>query len=215
MSKLSPEPFGIGDEVAVIPGCGDWASDWRDVRLWVAAIHALPSGGFEYWVCDTWPLPEKPALTDGFYVGNEDEPDTLSLVATRTPATPSSELVEKVARAMYEKSQDIAAAELGDQHTRRSWSEIEAYEQEIWRSLSRIATAALSAIGADERPEPGSYFKAMVEADAAITRLRKALLDLLGQFDQAHDALGVERSGSAQTAIANARTALASIGEKQ
>lgn len=78
-------PFNIGDEVAVLPGCGDWASDWTDFRLWVAAVHAVPGGGFEYWVSDAWPLPEKPALTDGFYVGVEDKRDTLSLV-TRTPA---------------------------------------------------------------------------------------------------------------------------------
>ena len=32
----------------------------------------------------------------------------------------------------------------------------------------------------------------------------EALFDLLGQFDQAHDALGVERSQSAQEAIRNA-----------
>lgn len=74
-------PFGIGDEVAVIPDCDEWASDWHDLRLWIAAIHALPGGGFDYWVCDTWPLPDKPALTDGFYMGVADEPDTLSLVA--------------------------------------------------------------------------------------------------------------------------------------
>lgn len=43
--------------------------------------------------------------------------------------------------------------------------------------------------------------------EAILTRysaLEDALLDLLGQFDQAHDALGVARSPSAQEAIANA-----------
>lgn len=80
--EMVTPPFGIGDEVAVIPSCADWASDWRDVRLWIAAVHVLPGGGFEYWVCDAWPLPEKPALTDGFYMGaqHQGEPDSLSLV---------------------------------------------------------------------------------------------------------------------------------------
>jgi hypothetical protein len=73
--------FCLGDEVAVIPDCRDWAADWRDTRLWIAAIQAVEGGGIEYWVSDTWPLPDRAALTDGFYMNTKDEPDTLVLVA--------------------------------------------------------------------------------------------------------------------------------------
>lgn len=102
--KLLP-PFAIGDEVAVIPDCDDWASDWRDVRLWVAAVHAVPSGGFEFWVSDAWPLPDRPSLTDGFYMGVEDEPDSLALVAssTRPSASPEVERVSPVVRESFRK----------------------------------------------------------------------------------------------------------------
>jgi hypothetical protein len=46
-----------------------------------------------------------------------------------------------------------------------------------------------------------------------VSALREALLELLGQFDQAHDALGVERSQSAKDAIAGAQRALAAERE--
>jgi hypothetical protein len=94
------QPFGIGDEVAVIPDCGDWASDWRDVRLWIGAVHALPGGGFEYWVSDTWPLPDGPALTDGFYMGRTDEPDTLSLVARAAIDTEAAIVLKRYREAL-------------------------------------------------------------------------------------------------------------------
>lgn len=76
--------FSIGDEVAVIPGCADWASDWQGERFWIAAVNAVPGGGFDYWISDAWPLPPKPALTDGFYMDVEGKPNTLSLVARAT-----------------------------------------------------------------------------------------------------------------------------------
>lgn len=51
--------------------------------------------------------------------------------------------------------------------------------------------------------------ESMTAAPREAGAVEAALLDLLGQFDQAHDALGVDRSPSAQEAIAKARAALA------
>jgi hypothetical protein len=74
--------FSIGDEVEVIPGCAEWAEDWRNTRLWIAGVLAVAGGGFDYWVCDAWPMPKHAALTDHFYVGVDGKPNMLSLVTT-------------------------------------------------------------------------------------------------------------------------------------
>lgn len=62
------------------------------------------------------------------------------------------------------------------------------------------ATLAMVATSADAK------------AIAAVPAMLEALMELLGQFDQAHDALCVERSPSAQAAIAEARAALRLAG---
>jgi hypothetical protein len=58
-----------------------------------------------------------------------------------------------------------------------------------------------------------AHWRARIDADAKAERLAEALRELLGQFDQAHSALGVDRSPSAQEAIANARTALTTTAQ--
>jgi hypothetical protein len=100
-------------------------------------------------------------------------------------ADPSPELVEHLGEALFVLSDRLRA------------SGVLSSSDQVHDAYERVV-AEFKAIEA-------THLEEVVRPDA---RVIEALENLLGQFDQAHDALGVERSTSAQNAIADARAAL-------